>query len=329
VSGRAGFTLIEVLAVLFLTALVLGVALNFYIDLSNQSHHASEATREVRRAASLLDRVARDLERAFLVKKPAEADPLTHPWVFVAESQHAERGADRVKFVARRAADRRTREGTSDIAVISYGLRPRALEGDFEILRWSRPDLPEALDRDFPAADDPEALVLADGVSRFELRFLDPEGEWVEEWDSSQLLDSSELPMAVEITVALSSTNRETGALETSPAYVRRVMLPVRPLDMETLLDPAAYAEAAGESAAEEECTLTVADCVDLAGMGAGGAAGGDAAGAVQSLSALKNLSEEDRETIRLLNRGNLGDLCWDNFRDAYGDHPAVRPHCR
>ena len=322
-SGRAGFTLIEVLAVLFLTSLVLGVALNFYIDLSNQSQHASEATREVRRAASLLDRVARDRERALLVQKPPETDPLDHPWVFVSESQYAEQGADRVKFVTRRRADRRTREGTSDIAIVSYGLRPRELAGDFEILRWSRPGLPEALDRDFPPADDPEALVLADGVSRFELRFLDPEGAGVEEWDSSQLLDSSELPRAVEITVALASTNRETGELETSPPYVRRVMLPVRPLDMATLLDPVAYAEAAGESAGEKKCALTVADCVDLAALGAGGA------GAAQGLSALQNLSEEDRETIRLLNRGNLGEVCWDNFRDAYGDHPAVKPQCR
>ena len=45
-----GFTLIEVLAVLFLTALVLGVALDFFVDLSNESAHASESTRELRRA---------------------------------------------------------------------------------------------------------------------------------------------------------------------------------------------------------------------------------------------------------------------------------------
>src|SRR5262249_42518817 len=39
--ASAGFTLIEVLAVLFLTALVLGVALDFFVDLSNQSAHAT------------------------------------------------------------------------------------------------------------------------------------------------------------------------------------------------------------------------------------------------------------------------------------------------
>ena len=67
----AGFTLIEVLAVLFLTALVVGVALDFYVDLSNQSAHAAEVTRDIRRATSLMDRIARDLERAMMVVKPA------------------------------------------------------------------------------------------------------------------------------------------------------------------------------------------------------------------------------------------------------------------
>ena len=37
----AGFTLIEVLAVILLITLVLGVALDFYVDLSNASTHAS------------------------------------------------------------------------------------------------------------------------------------------------------------------------------------------------------------------------------------------------------------------------------------------------
>jgi type II secretion system protein J len=331
--GRQGFTLIEVLAVLFLTAIVLGVALNFYVDLSNQSHRASEATREVRRATSLLDRLARDFERTMLVQTPAETDPLDHPWLFLAESRYAEQGSDRVKFVARRAADSRSLEAASDLSMVSYQLYPRAQDGDFEIVRWSQPNLPERLELDFPLAEDPGAMVLADGVSRFELRFLDDTGEWVQQWNSTQLLDeSSELPRAVEITVALAHTDPETGDALPSEPYVRRVMLPVRPLDFETLLDPVAYAAAAGEAAGEEECVLKVSDCVDLAALAAsaGGAGGaGGAPGAAQGLSALRNLSPEEREAVRLLNSGNLANLCWDNFKAAYADHPMVNPRCR
>src|SRR5262249_5474086 len=58
---RAGFTLIEVLAVLFLTALLVGTAIGFYIDLSNHSQKATDTTREVRRATTLIDRIASDV----------------------------------------------------------------------------------------------------------------------------------------------------------------------------------------------------------------------------------------------------------------------------
>ena len=107
---RAGFTLIEVMAVVFLTAIVFGVALDFYVDLSNQSHHASEVTREIRRATSLLDRLAQDFERALLAKTPDAVDPLAHPWLFLGESRGLGPGADRVKFVARRPPDARSVE---------------------------------------------------------------------------------------------------------------------------------------------------------------------------------------------------------------------------
>lgn len=316
---RAGFTLIEVLAVLFLTAIVLGVALDFYVDLSNQSRHASEATRGVRRATSLLDRLARDFESAVLVRKPEATDPLAHPWIFVAESRHAETGADRVKFVVRRPADARAGDEVSDVSMVSYALRPGAHGDDFELVRWSQPELPDALDREFPPADDPDALLLADGLAGFALRFLGPDGAWVGEWDSSQLIDSSELPVAVEIEVSLATWDPETEQMQVSPTYMRRVLLPVRPLDLATLLDPVAYAASDAEGDEEDgECALTVADCIDLSQVGSWeerrGNLGSDQLAAVQ-------------EQIQAA--GGLGNVCWEDFRAQYGNHPATRPHCR
>lgn len=136
--ARAGFTLIEVLAVLFLTALVLGVALDFFVDLSNESTHATDSTRELRRATSLVDRIARDVERTMLVKKPEDTDPLAHPWVFLAEPKFAETGySDRIKFV--RTADplRNAAAVPSDLNVVAYSLEPHGdgSEG-YELHRW-------------------------------------------------------------------------------------------------------------------------------------------------------------------------------------------------
>jgi hypothetical protein len=290
------------------------VALDFYVDLSNQSQHASEATRGVRRATSLLDRLARDFESAVLVRKPEETDPLAHPWIFVAESRHSETGADRVKFVMRRPADARAGDGVSDLAMVSYALRPGPHGDDFELVRWSQPELPETLDREFPPADDPNALLLADGIAGFALRFLGEDGEWVSEWDSSQLLDSSELPIAVEIELSLATWDPVSEQLQVSPTYLRRALLPVRPLDLTTLLDPAAYAGDAGEGE-DGECELTVADCIDLSLVGqTGDQLAPDQLAAIQQ---------------RIQSAGGLSNICWEDVRAHYANHPATRPHCR
>ncbi len=306
-ARRTGFTLIEVLAVLFMTALVVGVALDFFIDLSNQSAWASESTRELRRATSLVDRIARDLERTLLVRKAAEADPLAHPWIFLAEPRRAQDGADHseyLKFVMR-SEPARTQDGpVSDLATVAYFLEPRADGIGYALLRWSSPQLPERLDREFPRADDPASLVLADGVAHFALRFLDEAGAWTDRWDSSQLVESSELPLAVEIEVALLPlADPQDDAEPEEPAlYSRHVLLPLRPLDLETLLD-ATLVAGAGDPESEGEC-LSVAECIDWSQVGGG-------------MPELEDLIASAPTT------------CWDAYRPLYGTHPAVRDLCR
>jgi prepilin-type N-terminal cleavage/methylation domain-containing protein len=307
-ARRRGFTLIEVLAVLFLTALVVGVALDFYVDLSNQSAHATEITRDIRRATSLLDRVARDLERSMMVRKPAETDPLAHPWIFVAESRHTEDGSDRIKFVSRQPV-RRTGVPSSELSVVAFTLRESEDGDGFDLFRWSSPGLPDSVDRDFPLDGDPASLAIASDVHHFALRFLDEAGEWVTEWDSFQFLDSSSLPIAVEIEVAMAPLDdlfpEETEGL----VFSRRVFLPVRPLDMETLLNPTGALAGDGDEGDDEDCEgLLVRDCVDLDVVSEMGLEEQAAAGGI------------DFETIM--------DSSWCSIRDLYGDHPAVKASC-
>lgn len=310
-----GFTLIEMLAVLFLTALVIGVALDFYVDLSNQSAHATEITRDVRRATSLLDRVARDLERTLLVAKPPETDPLAHPWIFIAESRLTADGADRVKFVSRQPTERQKR-AASEVSMISFMLQESENGEGYELLRWSSPSLPDGLDRDFPGSDDPDALILATGIHRFALRFLDEGGDWVNEWDSSQLLDSSSLPMAVEIEVAVASLSDLSEEEAARHVYRRRVFLPVRPLDLEKLLDP--EAALAGGDEDDSDCEgLLVRDCVDMDVLEQ------MSGGAVNDAESAARASGGAVDFEAILNSS------WCSIKDLYGDHPAVKPSCR
>jgi hypothetical protein len=229
------------IAVVLLTPIVLGAAVSFYIDLATASRAATERVRGDRRAVALLDRISRDLQSTILLKKPPETDPLAWPWLFLADSPSGELGAQRIKFDSRGRLPRSSASHESDFEVVAYGLRPRQDVG-FDLVRWTSPRLPEGLDRSFPGADDPGALVLAEGVAAFGVRLLGDKGEWVNVWDSSTLVESAELPLAVEVSIALLREDDEgaflvdeTGEAAAPEVLTRQVLLPVRPLESKKL----------------------------------------------------------------------------------------------
>jgi hypothetical protein len=254
--ARAGFTLMEVMLVVLLTIIVLGAAVQMQRQLAVASHAAMSATRESRRAAIVLDRIARELEGAVLVKKPDATDPLAHPWLFLAEGGGAGAGAERVKFDSRAIRPRAPQE--SDLAVIAYWLAPQ--EGDgYALLRWTSPQLPEQLDREFPRSDDPRTQVLAQDVAAFGVRLLGEDGEWADAWDSSTLQRSSQLPLAAEIQLALLP---EDPAQEPRAPWLRRVRIPLRPLDLEEALAQAPGEEEDGDDEEETADCMTVSECL-------------------------------------------------------------------
>ncbi len=252
----SGFTLIELLAVVGFTAVLMLFAIDFYLEITRASEAATAQTRDGRRATALLDRIARDLEAAFLVKKPEEVDPLSHPWVFLAEDRDGTDGAERLKFITRSRISRSTAIHESDLETVSYVLR-QGDGGALELIRWSSPRLPEELDRSFPEGDSSGAAVFAENLASFGVRFMDDASEWKSEWDSSTLIDSSELPLAAEISVAVLPESEQIEE-EEPEIHARRVLLPVRPLDLQALLE-------AGEGEEQAGCTTgpTVRECVE------------------------------------------------------------------
>lgn len=256
-----GFTLIEVLAVVLLTGIVVGVALDFYLDLSRASNRAADVTRESRRSAAVLDRLARDFENAVFVHKPDALDPLAHPWVFLAESRGSALGADRVKFVTRGHDPSRSGRPESDLAVVTYSLR-RGEEGGLELWRSEIPGLPDGLDREFPAPGSPGDVLFADGVGAFGMVFRDSAMQAKTSWDSSSLVDESELPQVVEIQLAMAEPG-EPASLDELPLQRRRVRLPVRPLDLQAMFD------ASGDEEGKSDLAKTVCDCIDCKSLAA------------------------------------------------------------
>jgi prepilin-type N-terminal cleavage/methylation domain-containing protein len=265
----AGFTLIEMMAVVLLTAIVLGAAVEFYLDLATASRAATLRVRTDRRAVALLDRISRDLQSAVLVQKPPDTDPLAWPWLFLAESPSGQLGAQRLKFVSRGRLPRSSAALESDLELVAYALRERPDVG-FDLVRWTSPRLPEALDRSFPAAEDPGALVLAEGVAAFGVRLLGDDGQWVEAWDSSTLVESAELPLAAEVSLALLAEDGEgayvvdeTGEQPQPEVLSRQVLLPVRPLEAKKVFATATEGEEGEDEEGEDEEEQT-AECVTV-----------------------------------------------------------------
>jgi hypothetical protein len=202
----------------------------------------------------VVDRVSSDLQRTFLLVKPTERDWLSHPWVFLGERGHSESGADRIKFPTRRTPQPGTKGPTQDLGYIAYVLLPASDREGYELLRWSRAGLPEGLDRDLP--DPQEMQLVAEGIADFGVQFLDESGQWWDEWDSSQLRHSNELPSAAKIHLTFLDT-----ATSEAPSIERRVNLPMVPLDLESLVDR--DGTAANESGEGEDGEgLTVSDCI-------------------------------------------------------------------
>jgi hypothetical protein len=241
-GGRraAGFTLLEVIAVVLLTGILIAFTTNFYLDLSAQSRAAVEKARTARRAVVLLDRVARDLESAMLVRKPGPVDPLVHPWLFLAEADDPDRGAQRLKFSSRGRRPRSLQAPESDVEMVAWQLA-RTDAADFELVRWSSPRLPPTRDLSFPPIEDGDPV--ARGIASFGVFLIGESGERVARWDSSALVESSELPLAAEIQVTFFADEESDTVVG---PFVRRVALPLRPLDIEAMLAAAGADEAGG-----------------------------------------------------------------------------------
>lgn len=244
VRALAAFTLIEVLAAVLLTSIVLTVAVSIFINISDATTTATARMRETRHAVSILDRIAHDLESAFLLVKPGEMDPLDHPWLFLGESEYSD-ASDRLKFVIRSRKTGTSTGHASDLAMVTYAL----VEDDFDsfvLVRSASPDLPERLNLDIPLDEEDGAMLLAEGVESFSVRFLGEGGEWVDQWNSSQMIDSGGLPLAAEISISFADPDAAVRDLDSLPLdfqeseeaylYTRRVVMPMRPVPIQQIV---------------------------------------------------------------------------------------------
>ena len=241
---RSGFTLIEVLGAVFLTGVVLAVAVSLQVNLSEQSERAIEVMRVDLTASAVLDRVARDVSGASLLVRPSEeTDPNLHPWFFTASSRNAFGGSDAVKFISRNQRPSVSSSHISELAQIAYFTTTEE-DGSVTLWRWSSPNLPPDYQSGFPGPDDPNSFIVAEGLGAVTFRFRSEEGNWVDEWDSKQLIQSDQLPTVVEITVEPEALDSGQTELALDPrTYIRQVILQQRPLNLTEMVEEKVQAQ--------------------------------------------------------------------------------------
>jgi general secretion pathway protein J len=177
----SGFTLVEILVAVAILALVAVLAWRATSALADsEARLAAEADRW-RTLEALFARLESDLRRA----QPREVrvgSAREAAWV----GQRDDAGNSLLRLS--RAGPEFTLEPGSAGQRIGYRLRNGALE----ILYWPHLDL--------PATSPPAGYVLAEGVARFEVAYLDSHGEWRDRWPR---LGDPIVPRAVRVALVL------------------------------------------------------------------------------------------------------------------------------
>lgn len=253
-----GFTLIEVVGAFFMTVLILVFVTGIFVENGRQREAATATMREHLSAVSALDLVGADVAGAiYLARGDDEEDPDAHPWRFLG-TEAGELGSTALRFVTQAAPRANPAEGSSAWIEVAYFLAQDE-NGKSVLWRWSSPRPPSEAARELPGPEDPGSTRVAVDVAAFGVRWLDAEGIWQDEWDSTFLPPEQAMPDAVEIAIQMWRRIRPGEQAEDPEAdempgllQTRRVALVMRPLDVAALI-------ALGDEEGDEE-----ADCVTV-----------------------------------------------------------------
>jgi type II secretory pathway component PulJ len=256
---RTGYTLIEILGAFFIMTIILTLVTGIFVENGRQRAAALAMMRESLSAAAALDHISQDVEGALFLSDSSDGPPDEYAWRFLTEG-YGDLGAHSIRFVTQNAPVNNRGLHASGWIEIAYFLEEDDV-GELTLWRWVAPRPPNEANTRFPSAGDDGAMRVALDVNEFGLRFLDPEGEWLDEWDSTFQTPLAPLPRAVEVNLRLNREARlgesEEG-LETvpGPLHTRRIALPMPPINVQTLLS------LAEEGVAGEEGCFTVAQCL-------------------------------------------------------------------
>ncbi len=205
VQPRAGFTLLEVMMALVITGLVLTMVYSSFSAVMETRERVTAATDTNMTARLVLSRMAREIESAFIVQRAQDSPPESRYTHFEGGQDEIDGlAADRISFTTFAHTKRGVDADESDQGIISYegGLFPSD-DGGEDTLALIRREWRRVAPAGETQTYKPVPLPIAEGIEGFRLRFLEEGGDWVTEWNSTDLRTLDTLPAAVEITLSL------------------------------------------------------------------------------------------------------------------------------
>lgn len=308
----AGFTLIEVVGAFFMTVLILFFVTGTFVENGRQRERATALMRERLSTVAALEQISGDFAGAIFLKRGEEDDPDAYAWRVLGSAPN-ELGSTALRFVTQAGPRANPASGSSAWVEVAYFLAEDG-DGTPTLWRWSAPRPPSEAARDVPRPDDPGSARVAVHVANFGVRWLDAEGTWMDEWDSTFSPPEQAMPEAVEISLQLMRPARQGEATEDPDAtevpgllMARRVALAMKPLDVEALIALAA------EGDAEPDC-VTIDQCL----------AEGDSSWYQQLLADGCGGDDKLCETLR-----DSAKTCWSTIQTTYPAVAAQAPGCK
>lgn len=213
---RSGFTLIEVVVALAVMVIIGTITWSTMASTLDMRDYLEEADVTSRSARVALDRLARELEVAFLTNNTSAVN--TYRTVFVGEDGT---DTDTVWFatLTHQRRYRNSRESDQTEITVWADDDPEH-PGTMVLYHREAPRIDHEPDQDGAIAP------IARKVTRFDLTYLDGStGEWTDEWDSTGIEQTGKLPRAVQIVLGLQAPDPDDEDETVVRHYVRTVML--------------------------------------------------------------------------------------------------------
>lgn len=196
-----GFTLMELLVAIFVFAIVTAIAMGGYNELAKQSEIVSAGTARTRAVQAAIQRLAMDFSS--LEPRPVR-EPLGDS---VQPSLRADERSQLLAEFTHSGWSNPSGVPRSTLQRVAYRMDDKKLVRDYWVV----------LDR--TQTGEPQSAVLIDGVTRMQLRFMDGNRTWHEQWPplGYSAPDATRLrPIAVEINLELDDWGKLVRLVEVS-----------------------------------------------------------------------------------------------------------------